>query len=102
MRTTTTREWNGTEQAWLWVETGEGQLLPVAYIRADCWVVTGRGMFTNSWCCHWGSTLYLGTAEEAKAHEAVLQADLAARRVQWDEYAKAQRERNAALFGGGR
>lgn len=85
MQTTTAGEWNKnpTRAAWLWVETGEGQLLPVRHIRADWWIVTGTGWATNSWCCHPGTRLYIGTPEEAKGQESVLQSDLAKRREQW-------------------
>lgn len=89
MKTCTIKEWNGTDQAWLWVETGDGQLLPIKSVRADCWIVTGTGWCTSSWCCHWGTIVYLGHAEDAKVEEKLLQEKLRERRIRWAERERA-------------
>ena len=85
MKTMTAKEWNDNPNraAWLWVEIGEGELVPVRYIRADWWIVTGRGWATLSYCCHPGTKLYIGTEEEAKGEQNVLRDALARRRAEW-------------------
>lgn len=88
MKTIEARNWNAKDEAYLWVETGTGQLLRVSSINAEMWIRAG----TMSWCCHGGTTLYLGTAAEAAEQERLLRADLAARRERWNRRA----EQNAA------
>lgn len=85
MQTTTADKWDRVRAAWLWTECGDGNLLPVRDIDADWWIRTGVGMGGASWCCHAGTTLYVGTPEEAKGQERVLQDDLRERRRRWNE-----------------
>lgn len=85
MQTTTADKWDRVRAAWLWTECGEGHLLPVRHINADWWIATGSGLCGMSWCCHAGTTIYIGTPEEAKGQERVLRDDLAARRARWNE-----------------
>lgn len=83
MKTIEAKDWDGKRAAWLWEETGDGSLAPVRYIRSDWWIVTGTGVCQNSWCCHPGTTLYVGTPEEAKGQEQVLRDNLKERRARW-------------------
>ena len=74
--------------AYLFVETGDGELYPALYWRPNGWLVCGyEGMsdvFTLSFVVGLETTLYLcRTAEEKAATLAVLRADLAARRARW-------------------
>lgn len=100
MEHTTIRNWDRTRAAWLWVETGNGQLLPVRSIGTDLWVRTGTGLGGMSWCCHADTRLWIGTPEEAKGQERVLQDDFAARRARWAAEERASLERLRKTIGG--
>jgi len=78
------KEWRRGMLAYLWVETGDGDLLRVTGLRPDWWVVTGY----CSWCSCPGDTLYLcPTQEHVAALETALRARLATKRAEW--YSKA-------------
>lgn len=95
MRKIKAADWKPELSAYLWNECGDGALALVDYIRQDWWIVTApsRGNWqTSSWACTADSTLFLfDSPAEMLQHQAALQADLAARRVEWNRRAAAGR-----------
>ena len=80
MKTIEARDWTPETLAYLWVETGNGNLYRVTGIRQDWWIVTGR----SSWCCCSDTVLYVFDCEaECKAKERYLQKELKDKRKRW-------------------
>jgi hypothetical protein len=83
MRTIRANEWKPATQAYLWVERGDGDLLPVTGIRSDWWIVTGY----CSWCCTPGTILHvLDVNDDLATCARAMRLELAERR---DRHARA-------------
>jgi hypothetical protein len=88
MRTIKACDWNGKDQAYLWAETGNGKLYPVAHIRPDYWIIchySDTDRLTLSYCCHGGTELYIFTSQaERQMFEENLRRRLDDRRKEWN------------------
>ena len=73
------KDWCHGMLAYIWEETGNGQLRLVTVIRKDFWIVTGM----CSWCCCGDTMLYVGTEAKRIEQEKLLRANLANRRLEW-------------------
>ena len=69
------------ENLWLWAEVGEGYFYKVSHIRADGWVVCGRGLDQTSWCGT--DTLYRFPPEKKSEMEETFRAVLKAKGETW-------------------